>query len=357
MKKIKTLIILMLAVLTMSASFIPVSAATKTYTVTIVDGMFTKSKKDDKKKTFKVKSGKALTAKQIKEVESWRSKNFNAIVSKRNKKSKHTGDEFKKMYKSSVAKNALTKKVTKNTTISVKYEQTHVCIRCYDTVATTNKVFHRTYLKKGEPFKSLGVSNIPQHKGYIFNRATSSFVNGDKLNKKTPYTAKFLYTPIKYTIEYVGNGASGYMTPQNGCKYTDKITLKNCGFSAKYKKFTGWYCDSNKMIYRPGQAVSGLTENNGGVVKMYAQWENAKYVVEFDGNGATGLPPDMIVGTIGQPITLPKNTFNGSGHKFKFWINSKGYGRWTPGTKVDLYSKDFMVMDGKDHYTLYAYWE
>lgn len=81
-----------------------------------------------------------------------------------------------------------------------------------------------------------------------------------------------------YTIRYDSNGGSGKMDDSAHRYDTERALTKNA-FTRKYYTFKGWNtkADGSGTAYADGASVKNLTDENGGAVTLYAQWERAVY--------------------------------------------------------------------------------
>lgn len=177
-----------------------------------------------------------------------------------------------------------------------------------------------------------------------------------------------LWTPISYTVAFNANGGMGSMVNQEFTFDAAKNLTKNA-FERTGYTFVGWSTqmsatdtytgeestdESASNTYNDGEEVSNLTETNGAVVTLYAQWERDTYAVKFDKNSdhAVGSMPDEAVPTL-DDWTVPGCGFTRTGYKFTGWnTETDGSGTaYEPGSAVPaLASKDGTV-------TLYAQWQ
>ena len=86
--------------------------------------------------------------------------------------------------------------------------------------------------------------------------------------------------------------------------------------------FAGWntQSDGSGTPYTDKQEVSNLTDTNGDVITLYAQWTANTYIVRFNKNhdDATGEMEDQTF-TYDTAQNLTKNTFTRTGYKLKGW--------------------------------------
>ena len=90
-----------------------------------------------------------------------------------------------------------------------------------------------------------------------------------------PQTVVANWSANSYQIVYLPNGGSGSMSAVD-CVYDQEVVLAINGYSRSGYFFNGWAtAASGEVIYRPGEKVSNLTAEDGGVVKLYAVWGKA----------------------------------------------------------------------------------
>lgn len=82
-----------------------------------------------------------------------------------------------------------------------------------------------------------------------------------------------------YQIQFNGNGAdSGDMRNINNCLYGQTYSLGKNAFTYKNYEFTGWNTkpDGTGVSYEDNANIQNLTEQNYGIVTLYAQWKPQK---------------------------------------------------------------------------------
>lgn len=106
---------------------------------------------------------------------------------------------------------------------------------------------------------------------------------------------QIFFTPASYSVIYNGNGATGGATQKQSCSYGNTYKTQNNGFERQYKasflgnggvvgekeqvckyRFKGWGKRADAVMPEYGQQTdfSNLTTTNGGVINLYALWEN-----------------------------------------------------------------------------------
>ena len=98
------------------------------------------------------------------------------------------------------------------------------------------------------------------------------------------------WTPIKYTISYEGNGATGGTTPSSNHTYDKPQTLTPNGFHKDGYYFDSWNTkpDGTGTSYQDKEEVKNLTSKDGDTVTLHAQWKPVDYKITYKGNGSTG---------------------------------------------------------------------
>ena len=159
------------------------------------------------------------------------------------------------------------------------------------------------------------------------------------------YTVNFQYDTSTYP-NVTGSTASMSMT------YDVAKNLTANGFVNPGYRFLGWALDTHdNHKYTDGQSVKNLTAVDGGVVDLYAIWEESKYTVSFNANGGTGT---MSSQAISRDIAtaLKANTFTKTGYTFAGW-NTKADG--TGANYTDKQSVTNLAAHNGT-ITLYAKW-
>lgn len=158
------------------------------------------------------------------------------------------------------------------------------------------------------------------------------------------YTAN--WTPIFYTVEYNGNGATGGSTASSSHTYDKPKQLTKNGFTNSNHMFVQWNTkpDGSGVAYRDQEVVENLTTTNGATVTLYAIWEQKEVTLTFDPTGGSEVPP--IIRFAGDKMgTLPET--ERKGYTFLGWYTEK-----TGGTKLSSSS----IVPAQNR-TYYAHWE
>ncbi|MDD5924465.1 MAG: InlB B-repeat-containing protein, partial [Clostridia bacterium] len=179
-------------------------------------------------------------------------------------------------------------------------------------------------------YNSTKVISNPTRIGYTFIEWSlvgtgSSFVKDTKTftmgYEKATLTAQ--WNPHGYIVHFDGNGAtSGEMDDQNFVYDVEQNLSKN-EFAKVGYTFTGWLDEAGES-YTDEQLVKNLTAEDDATVNLYAQWRVHKYIVHFDGNGATSgeMKDQEFIYDVAQNLT--KNDFTKTGYTFTGWVDGDG---------------------------------
>ena len=177
--------------------------------------------------------------------------------------------------------------------------------------------------------------------------------NGDevKLTGDETFTAQWLAN--EYTVNFVKNetGVSGTMTPQEfSCGETNR--LKSCSFELQGYVFSGWaMTPTGPVVFKDGEKVTNLTDQDGGEVTLYAIWERGSVTVEFNAANGKSNPPSMTVlyeGTYGNLPEVTRDSFVSDGYTTDYT-----FAGWYYGDR--LITADSQVLVSARH-TLIAHW-
>ena len=105
--------------------------------------------------------------------------------------------------------------------------------------------------------------------GYTFAGWTPSAITADMTGAQT-VTAN--WTAHRYQIAYKENGCSD-ATATTDCTYDAEVEIAASEFAYAGYVFKGWATEEGgEVVYAPGDKVTNLTSNEGGVVTLYAVW-------------------------------------------------------------------------------------
>lgn len=167
----------------------------------------------------------------------------------------------------------------------------------------------------------------------------------------------------QYTVTFDGNGATaGYMGRMN-MVYDQPQNLSAFAYqkTGSLPKSSCWKAnvEGAEKSYSDGQSVKNLTSVDGGNVTLYANWDDIRYFIAFDGNGATSGSMAMMDGLDGKGIkytvstALTANQFARTGYTFKGWNTAQnGSGNsYSDGAAVSQ-----LTTTNGATVTLYAQW-
>lgn len=174
---------------------------------------------------------------------------------------------------------------------------------------------------------------IPQRTGYIFEGYYTEIEGEgiqyiDKLGRILSTPTTFIedtvlyakWTPITYNIHFEGNThTSGNMNDML-CIYGKNFQLSENNFEKEQYKFVGWNtkADGTGDTFLNKESVSNLTNIEGAVITLYAQWTPNIYIIHFDANGGTGVMDDMEC-EFNVDYMLNSNKFIKTGYEFIGW--------------------------------------
>ncbi len=227
-------------------------------------------------------------------------------------------------------------------------------------MSTLSCVYDKTFTLKANAFK---------RKGYTFKgwntkadgTGTYSYADKEKVKNVSSVAGKTLtlyaqWEPNAYKVAFDKNGGTGSMSTVS-CVYDKTFTLKANTFKKKGYTFKGWNTKADgtgTYSYADKAKVKNVSSVAGKTMKLFAQWEPNKYILRYDGNGATsGRMEDTKDCQYDKSYTLRENAFERKGYTFVGWAKSaKGALRYKNTEKVTNISS----VDGKV-VVLYAVWE
>lgn len=161
------------------------------------------------------------------------------------------------------------------------------------------------------------------------------------------------WTPITYTVNYNGNGATSGSTAASDHVYGSPKALTANGFKRTGFTFIGWSdAAAGGVKYADGASVNNLTAINGATVDLFAVWAVNKYIIAYDGNGATSGSTAPTECTYNIAAGIAENGFNRTGYTFTGWSTTpNGSVEYRPGDTV----RNLTEENGKT-ITLYAVW-
>ena len=190
----------------------------------------------------------------------------------------------------------------------------------------------------------------------------TKYTDGQKVSSLTmtdhgEVTLYAQWRPVQYRIHFDAGAfnAKGTMADQTMTYGTEALLTAN-GFSRSGYSFDGWNTESNGTgtSYQDKQNVLNLTDREGTVITLYAQWGHSRYYVEFNRNGGTDGTMERQEFVSGEAKELTANTFSRTGYRFTGWntaADGTGTGYADGATLTDAASTAGAVI------TLYAQWE
>lgn len=167
------------------------------------------------------------------------------------------------------------------------------------------------------------------------------------------------WSPHAYYVHFDPNGAN---TADEDEVLDQKLfhdqdqDLLPCMFELNGFHFTGWNTEadgSGKQFADEATIIESLTDENGGSVTLYAQWERDCYTVVFDANGGNGeMGPQRV--EIGLDEPLDDCQFIREGYEFAGWntVPNGSGASYQPGVALEE-----NLAEAGGTVTLYAQWE
>ena len=145
-----------------------------------------------------------------------------------------------------------------------------------------------------------------------------------------------------YTVSFMGNAPMGSIvagsTNQAGMTYDTKAPLTSNGFTCAGYSFTGWStnADGSGTTYKDGEEVENLTADQGGEVKLFAQWSEKSATMSYlaDDAGTVDVETDTIGAATGEP--LPVTAQADAGYHFTNWTYANANGSGSAGSAAML---------------------
>lgn len=158
--------------------------------------------------------------------------------------------------------------------------------------------------------------------GWSLNRVNKAYDNTqlvtDIVNAGQTLTLYALWNGITYYIDYYGNGATGGETARSTHTYDVNGVLSPNGYARTGYLFNGWMT-GNGAVYANQQNVVNLSNTNGSVISLNAQWTPVTYYVQYNGNGADSGSMGNTTHTYDVSSVLSPNVYNKSYFSFIGW--------------------------------------
>ena len=114
--------------------------------------------------------------------------------------------------------------------------------------------------------------------GYTFAGWTPNQITADVTGAQTVRAA---WTANGYSVAYDPNGGSGTMDASAMTYDSEGVVASNDFVRIGYR-FLGWAIESDgAVVYEAGESVSNLTAQAGGVVTLYAVWEEIRWAITY----------------------------------------------------------------------------
>lgn len=153
-----------------------------------------------------------------------------------------------------------------------------------------------TNSKKVTYGSNYGTLPTPTREGYNFqywyisgNGGTETKVDSSTtVTYAGDHTLTAKWTPIKYTIKFYANTGTGTMADLI-CEYGKEYNLSSNAFTKTGYKFVKWNTNENGTgsEYTNKQIIKNLTNVDGAIINLYAQWSANMYTVTFNPNGGS----------------------------------------------------------------------
>lgn len=170
------------------------------------------------------------------------------------------------------------------------------------------------------------------------------------------YTMYAQWAPHTYKIRFHKNAddATGTMDDMD-MTYDEEKNLTKVGFQRAGYTFHSWHRDNKtdeSNTYEDEDIVENLSDVDGDVVDLYAEWEPIPYVIRYDRNGGSGTMQDQPM-SYGVAANLLPNAFTRSGYDFAGWrFEDKDAGK----QYADKASVNNLTTESDKTVTMYAQW-
>ncbi len=181
--------------------------------------------------------------------------------------------------------------------------------------------------------------------------AGSSFSNLTTTSGGT--VSRYAYSsPITYTIRFDGNGSTGGSTASMTMTFDIEKALTANGFTKTDNRFVCWSIvkDGQGPCYADKQIVKNMTDVNGGVVTLYAQWEPDRIL------SLEPVTPNAAYREGTDVITSFNLVNDGTKECFPSDNVSVVFKVYKDSTVIKTVTKEKVVVPGKDKNLLYFKW-
>lgn len=190
--------------------------------------------------------------------------------------------------------------------------------------------------------------------------ATFANLKGGKLSQFYQDTTLYAHwEPVKYTIQYYSwsdEEQGDVFVKEEQATYGSMTLLSDddLGLTRKHHTFSGWntYTEQGWNMYKANHQYSGgLTQENGGVVAIYAVWEPVGQItISYKAEGGKGVPADGVAYTGESDYAIPDTIPTRENYTFVEWNTA------SDGTGTSYKAGD-KITAGSSNITLYAIWK
>ncbi len=150
---------------------------------------------------------------------------------------------------------------------------------------TTHPYYFRAKVGTGYTFAGWFTSADAAEAEYKEPTYNGNFTISSRDRENITWVTRYAkFTPITYTVKFVGNGNTGGSMSDQILTYDVAQNLTANAFVRTGWSFTGWK-DDNGNTYTNGQEVTNLASSQGATITMTAQWSQDTYTVTLDPNG------------------------------------------------------------------------
>ena len=206
---------------------------------------------------------------------------------------------------------------------------------------STQQLKANAFTRKGHEFSSWNTKA---------DGSGQSFTDGQQIVISGDLTLYAQWTAGRYTVQFDANGGTGSMKPQTFTWGTEQA-LTRCSFRKEGFLFLGWNTlpDGSGTNFSDGEVVRNLSDEDEGIVTLYAQWtDKPTHVITFDANDGSGRTNQQRVEDSVKTRLTP-NEFYRDGYRFIEWNTE------ADGSGTAYADEDYVSLTG--NLTLYAQWE
>lgn len=190
--------------------------------------------------------------------------------------------------------------------------------------------------------------------------ATYENLTGGKLSQfYKDVTLYARWKPVEYTIQYYSwsdEEQGDIFIKEQKATYGSMTLLSDddLGITRKHHTFSGWntYIEQGWNMYKANhEYAGGLTEQDGGVVAIYAVWNPVGQItISYKAEGGKGVPADGVAYTGESDYRIPDTIPTRDNYTFVEWNTA------SDGTGHSYKAGD-SITAGSENITLYAIWK